>query len=275
MTPAFDKEYPAIPEFRRVGVIGAGQMGGGIAQVAATAGFEVDLMDVSADQLAATVEHIGKLLARQVAKEVITDAQRQEALARIQTSTALDSLGRCDLVIEAATENEPLKRKILVDLLPLIKADAVLASNTSSISITRLAAQTDRPGRFIGMHFMNPVPAMKLVEIIRGIATDEDTYQAVRTLAIKLGKNTGHGRGFPGVHRQPDLAADDQRGGLHPLRGCRHRGEHRHGHEAWRQSSHGSARAGRFHRPRHLSGRSCRCSMTGSPTASTVPARCW
>ena len=120
-------------------------------------------------------------------------------------------------MIEAASENEELKRKIFASLLPSIRPDAILASNTSSISITRLAATTDRPERFIGMHFMNPVPAMKLVEIIRGIATEEDTYQAVKGVAEQARQDLRHRRGLPGVHRQPHPAADDQRGGLHAL----------------------------------------------------------
>ena len=197
MTAGFDKEYPAIPEIRRIGVIGAGQMGGGIAQVAASAGFDVDLMDISEDRLESAIGQIDKLLGRQVSKQTMTEDHRKDALSRIRTCTALDALGSCDLVVEAATENEGLKRKIFIDLVPLLKADALVASNTSSISITRLAAQTDRPGRFIGMHFMNPVPAMKLVEIIRGIATDEDTYRAVRTLAIELGKTPVTAEDFP------------------------------------------------------------------------------
>ncbi|MCB9943732.1 MAG: 3-hydroxybutyryl-CoA dehydrogenase [Geminicoccaceae bacterium] len=197
MTYRFDKDYPPLPEFRRIGVIGAGQMGAGIAQVAATSGLNVTMMDVSAEQLSAARERMGKLLGRQVTKGAMSEVEKGEALGRIETCSDLSGLKACDLVIEAATENEELKRKIFTDLLPHLKSDAVIASNTSSISITRLGAITDRPGRFIGMHFMNPVPAMKLVEIIRGIATDEDTYQAVRDLSIKMGKTPVTAEDFP------------------------------------------------------------------------------
>ena len=192
-----DKEHPPIPEIRRIGVIGAGQMGGGIAQVAAAAGFAVRLMDVSETQLAATKSRIETLLERSVKKGHITNADKAEAIARIDTGTRIEDLGDCDLVVEAATEREDLKRKIFKELVPHLKPDALLASNTSSISITRLAAQTDRPGRFIGMHFMNPVPAMKLIEVIRGIATDEDTFQAVKSLSEKLGKTPVTAEDFP------------------------------------------------------------------------------
>ena len=137
-----------------------------------------------------------------------------EALARIHTGTDYGMFDDADLVIEAATEKEDVKRAIFKQLVPHLKPSALLASNTSSISITRLGASTDRPEKFIGMHFMNPVPVMKLVEIIRGIATDEPTFQAVQTLAHKLGKITGGGGGLSRVHRQPHPGADDQRGGL-------------------------------------------------------------
>ncbi|MCB1832935.1 MAG: 3-hydroxybutyryl-CoA dehydrogenase [Geminicoccaceae bacterium] len=186
-----------MTEFRRIGVIGAGQMGAGIAQVSAVAGYDVVMMDVSGEQLAAAKKRIGKLLERQISKETISAEEMAAAMDRIGTAESLDGLNDCDLVIEAATENEELKRKIFADLLPHLKPAAVVASNTSSISITRLGAVTDRPGRFIGMHFMNPVPAMKLVEIIRGIATDEDTYKAVRDLSIRLGKTPVTAEDFP------------------------------------------------------------------------------
>jgi len=192
-----EKDYPPIPDVRRIGVIGAGQMGAGIAQVAAVSGFDVKLMDVAADQLDAAVTRIGRLLDRQVNKEAMTGAERDEAIGRIDRGTSMEGFADCDLVIEAATENEELKHKIFNQLVPHLKPDALIASNTSSISITRLAAKTDRPGRFIGMHFMNPVPAMKLVEVIRGIATDEDTYHAIRELTIKLGKNPVTAEDFP------------------------------------------------------------------------------
>ena len=191
------RDYPPIPEFRRIGVIGAGQIGGGIAQVAAEAGYEVRLMDVSRQQIETALSRIGYFLNRHVRKGVITEEAKDAALARISTGDSLDLVRDCEIVIEAATENEELKRKIFTSLVPHLRPDAIVASSTSSISITRLAAVTDRPERFIGMHFMNPVPAMKLVELIRGIATEEDTYQAVKAFAERLGKSPVTAEDFP------------------------------------------------------------------------------
>ncbi|MDX6750338.1 3-hydroxybutyryl-CoA dehydrogenase [Geminicoccaceae bacterium 1502E] len=190
-------DHPPIPEMRRIGVIGAGQMGSGIAQVAALAGLEVRLMDVSPQQVEAALGRMDKLLARQISKGQLTEEEKRAALERIGTGNALELFGDCDLVIEAATENEEVKKKIFRDLLNHIRPDALLATNTSSISITRLAACTDRPERFIGMHFMNPVPVMKLVEVIRGIATADDTYQTIRKLSEKLGKSPVTAEDFP------------------------------------------------------------------------------
>ena len=192
-----EREYPPIPEIRRVGVIGAGQMGSGIAQTAATAGLDVVLLDVSADRVRAAVERIGSLLERQVAKGQIAAAARTEALGRIHPATEYAAFADCELVIETAIEDEAVKVKIFEELIRHLRPDALIASNTSSISITRLAARTDRPERFIGMHFMNPVPLMKLVELIRGIATEEDTYQAARALAERLGKTVVTAEDFP------------------------------------------------------------------------------
>ena len=191
------RDYPPIPEIKQIGVIGAGQMGGGIAQIAAHAGIEVCLSDVSRPALDAAISRIDYFLSRQISKGVMTEEAKKLALGRIRTGEKLEIFKDCDLVVEAATENEDLKRKIFQDLLPHLKPEAVLASNTSSISITRLAAITDRPERFIGMHFMNPVPAMKLVEIIRGIATEEDTYQSVKAVVEKLGKISVTAEDFP------------------------------------------------------------------------------
>jgi 3-hydroxybutyryl-CoA dehydrogenase len=191
------RDYPPIPEIRRIGVIGAGQMGGGIAQVAAQAGYEVFLSDVSRQALDAAVSRIDYFLGRQVQKSALSESDKAGALARIKTGEGMDLFTDCDLVVEAATENEELKRKIFAGLLPSLKPGAIIASNTSSISITRLAAVTDRPERFIGMHFMNPVPAMKLIEIIRGIATEDDTYQAIRGVAETLGKIPVTAEDFP------------------------------------------------------------------------------
>jgi 3-hydroxybutyryl-CoA dehydrogenase len=191
------RDYPAIPEIRTIGVIGAGQMGAGIAEVAATHGFEVRLLDVTPEVLEAALTRIAGHLERQVAKGTLRAIEKKTALERITTGTDMALFDQCELIIEAATENEQIKHRIFQDLIPHLRPDALIASNTSSISITRLAAKTDRPERFIGMHFMNPVPAMKLVEVIRGIATEEDTYQAARAVAEKLGKQPVTAEDFP------------------------------------------------------------------------------
>ena len=185
-------------EIRKIGVIGAGQMGNGIAHVAAQSGISVAMLDVKEEALAKALATITKNMDRQVSKGTLTAEAKDAALARISTSTDYAAFGDCDLVIEAATEKEALKVAIFKALLPHLRADALIASNTSSISITRLAAVTDRPERFIGMHFMNPVPVMKLVEIIRGIATSEDTFQSIAALAEKMGKTTAVAEDFPG-----------------------------------------------------------------------------
>ena len=181
-------EATTAGEIRRIGIIGAGQMGCGIAQICVLAGFGVVLSDVSAEALAAAKEAIERNLSRQVARGRIGEEEKAAALAHISQTSDYAAFGDCDMVIEAATEREDVKREIFKKLVPLLNPTALIASNTSSISITRLAAATDRPGKFIGMHFMNPVPVMKLVELIRGIATDEATFAAVRALAIRLGK---------------------------------------------------------------------------------------
>jgi len=181
----------------KIGIIGAGQMGSGIAHVAALSGFPVVLYDVSSDALDRSRDGIDRNLQRQVARGRIGDDERAAAMARIQVAGTMAAFGDCGVVIEAATENEQVKKEILKDLVPHLSADAVIATNTSSISITRLAAATDRPDRFIGMHFMNPVPVMQLVELIRGIATEEATYQSIRELAVKLGKIPVAAEDFP------------------------------------------------------------------------------
>lgn len=185
------------PEIARVGVIGAGQMGNGIAHVCALAGLEVSLLDTRQDALDRGMATIGRNMDRQVNRTLISAEDKVEALARIHPGVAYAMFDDCDLVIEAATEKEDIKRTVYQQLLPHLKPACLLASNTSSISITRLGAATDRPEKFIGMHFMNPVPMMKLVEIIRGIATDEPTFQAVQMLAHKLGKITAVAEDFP------------------------------------------------------------------------------
>jgi 3-hydroxybutyryl-CoA dehydrogenase len=180
-----------------IGVIGAGQMGNGIAHVCALAGLDVKLMDVNQEQLDKALGAMDQNMARQVKRSLISEADKLEALARIETSNSLAVFGDCDMVVEAATENEKVKVAIFKDLCPHLRADAILASNTSSISITRLAAATDRPARFMGMHFMNPVPIMKLVELIRGLATDSETWESVRELTERLGKTGTASEDFP------------------------------------------------------------------------------
>ena len=180
-----------------VGIIGAGQMGNGIAHVAALAGLGVVLVDVRPEALAQAIATIGRNMARQAQKGAITTEDQDGALARIVTAGENSAFSACDIVIEAATEREETKLAILKNLTPHLKPDAMIASNTSSISITRLAAATDRPHRVIGMHFMNPVPVMKLVEVIRGIATDEPTFEAVQALAHRMGKTTAVAEDYP------------------------------------------------------------------------------
>ena len=188
---------PVVTAITRVGIVGAGQMGGGIAHVCALAGLPVVMFDAKTDALEKARTAIARNMDRQVAKGAITAEQKDEAASRITTSADLAGFADADLVIEAATEKEEVKRAIFRSLLPHLKPECLLASNTSSISITRLAAATDRPERFIGMHFMNPVPVMKLVEVIRGIATDEPTFQAIQALAARLGKTTAVAEDFP------------------------------------------------------------------------------
>jgi len=181
----------------KVGVIGAGQMGSGIAQVCAAAGLSVVISDINAEQLGKSVAGIAKNYDRQIAKGKMSEAEKDAAIARITTSTELSIFKDSDLVIEAATESEDVKRLILKALVPNLSPTAMVATNTSSISITRLAAATDRPEKFIGMHFMNPVPVMQLVEIIRGIATDDHTFQTIKALTVRLGKTAAIAEDFP------------------------------------------------------------------------------
>ncbi len=182
---------------RRVGVIGAGQMGNGIAHVCALAGFDVFLNDVASDRIKSGMATINGNMARQVAKKVIKEDERKAALDRIQAAESLEGLGDCDLVIETATEKEEVKRKIFAELCPTLKPEAIVGTNTSSISITRLASATDRPERFIGIHFMNPVPVMELVELIRGIATADATFESTKAFVAKLGKTIAVSEDFP------------------------------------------------------------------------------
>ena len=180
-----------------VGIIGAGQMGSGIAQVSAQAGLSVRLHDVSADRIAAGLATINGNLARLVTKGTMTEAERQAILGRISSAADYSDFNECDLVIEAATENEEIKRKIFASVSKALSPKTMLATNTSSISITRLASATDRPDRFIGIHFMNPVPKMQLVELIRGIATEGPTFEAARVYIEKLGKTITVAEDFP------------------------------------------------------------------------------
>jgi 3-hydroxybutyryl-CoA dehydrogenase len=180
-----------------VGVIGAGQMGAGIAEVAAQAGLMVSLTDVAEERVNAALATINGHLSRQVAKGQMGEEERKAILDRIQVARTLDKLGDCDLVVEAASENEEVKRKIFIALRSFLKPDAIVASNTSSISITRLASVTANPERFIGIHFMNPVPRMQLVELIRGIATKDETFEAAKNFVTRLGKTATMSEDFP------------------------------------------------------------------------------
>ncbi len=184
-------------EIKTVGVIGAGQMGNGIAHVFALNGFDVTLNDVNKEQIDKALGTITRNMERQVRRGVVAEDAMDAAMKRIQTTMSVDDLKDCDIVIEAATENEEVKRDILKKLSEVLKDEAIIATNTSSISITRLAAATDRPSRFIGMHFMNPVPVMKLVELIRGLATDDPTFQLVKTMAQTVGKTVATSEDFP------------------------------------------------------------------------------
>jgi len=195
--PVRDDALMDCPAIERVGVIGAGQMGNGISHLCALAGLPVVLLDVKRELLDKAIATMGRNMDRQVNRNLISAGDKAAALARIVTTTDYAAFGDCDLVIEAATEKEEIKKAIFRSLVPLIKPSCMIASNTSSISITGLAATTDRPEKFIGMHFMNPVPVMKLVEIIRGIATDEPTFLATLALAQRLGKTTSVAEDIP------------------------------------------------------------------------------
>ncbi len=194
VAPRLLQETPSIAS---IGVVGAGQMGNGIAHVCALAGMPVVLVDVKPDALERAVATVARNMDRQLHRNAITAEEKAAALARITTASDYAACGDCDMVIEAATEKEDVKRAIYKALTPHLKPSCMLASNTSSISITRLGASTDRPEKFIGMHFMNPVPVMKLVEVIRGIATDEPTFQATQALALRLHKITAVSEDFP------------------------------------------------------------------------------
>lgn len=184
-------------EIKTVGVVGAGQMGAGIAHVFALGGYDVVMTDLTDDKIAAARTAISGNMERQIRRQIITEADRDAAMARLAVATDPAAMGGRDLIIEAATENEAIKKQIFAGLAPHLKDDVILTSNTSSISITRLAAATDRPERFMGVHFMNPAPVMRLVELIRGIATDEAVFSGVRSVVSGLGKETASSEDFP------------------------------------------------------------------------------
>jgi len=190
-------EARPVPVIRKVGVIGAGQMGTGIAHVIALGGYDVLLNDLKKEAVDKSIATIEKNMGRQVSKGIVKEADMKAALKRLKYAPAFDAFSDCDMVIEAATEDEAIKRKIFVELCPNLKNSSLVATNTSSISITRLAATTDRPEHFIGMHFMNPVPLMELVELIRGIATEDDMFATVRTFVESLGKTPAVSEDFP------------------------------------------------------------------------------
>lgn len=186
-----------MAEIRSVGIVGAGQMGNGIAHVFALAGYDVLLNDVAPASLEKALATIDRNIERQVTRGKVSAADKAAAMARIQTTLKLADLGNSDLIIEAATERETVKQAIFEDLLPHLKPSTILTSNTSSISITRLASRTDRPEKFMGFHFMNPVPVMQLVELIRGIATDQETWESLHEVVRKLGKTAASAEDFP------------------------------------------------------------------------------
>jgi 3-hydroxybutyryl-CoA dehydrogenase len=186
-----------VQSIRKIGVIGAGQMGNGIAHVCAVAGYSVLLNDLSPDRIKEGLATINGNMTRQVGKNILKEEDKKAAIKRISPAESYDALSDCDLVIETAVEKEEIKRKIFIDLCPVLKPEAILATNTSSISITRLASTTDRPERFIGIHFMNPVPLMELVEVIRGIATSEDTFETAKAFVAKVGKRIAVAEDFP------------------------------------------------------------------------------
>jgi 3-hydroxybutyryl-CoA dehydrogenase len=184
-------------KIKTIGVIGAGQMGNGIAHVSALAGYDILLNDISPDRIQAGLATINGNLARQITKKTITEDDRKKALGRIKPAEKISDLSQCDLVIESAAEKEEIKRKIFAEVCQTLKPEALLATNTSSISITRLGSSTDRPERFIGIHFMNPVPLMELVELVRGIATGDDTFEASKEYVASLGKTSAVSEDFP------------------------------------------------------------------------------
>ena len=260
-------------EIRKVGVVGAGQMGAGIAHVLSLAGYDVLLNDISSDALKAAVELIDQHMTRQADRKKISEADKDAALGRIRTVPKLAGLGAADLVIEAATEQEAVKQAIFEELVPHLQPHAILTSNTSSISITRLASRTDRPEKFMGFHFMNPVPVMQLVELIRGIATDDSTYEACLGIVERLGKTAAGAEDFPAfiVNRilmpminEAVYALHESVGSVASIDSAMKLG---------RQSSYGAFGVGGFHRPRHLLGNhECSARWAGRYKIPPMPA---
>jgi 3-hydroxybutyryl-CoA dehydrogenase len=257
-----------------VGVIGAGQMGSGIAHVCALGGYNVALNDIARDRIDAALERIDQNLARQVKSGRIEEKQREAALGRIRPAETLEDLSQCDLVIETATEDEAIKRQILGELSKVLKKEALIATNTSSISVTRLAASTDRPEMFIGIHFMLPAPLMELVELIRGIATDDETFTIAREFALSLDKKVAVAEDFPAfiVNRillpminEAVYTLYEGVGSVEAIDTAMKLGAH----HPWGRSSSPTSSAST------PACRSCRCSTRGWRTPSTAPVRCW
>ena len=263
-------------DIRTIGVIGAGQMGNGIAHVCALAGLLVTLLDIKEDALTKARSSIDRNMDRQVSRGAIDAAAKAAALARISTSTDYAAFADSDLVIEASTEKEAVKRAIFATLVPHLKPSALIASNTSSISITRLGASTDRPEKFIGMHFMNPVPVMKLVEIIRGIATDEVDVPGDPVARRQARQDRlRSAEDFPAfiVNRILVPMINEAVYALYEGVGSVER--HRHGAQTRREPQDGSAGTRRTSSASIPASRSCRCSTRACRTASTAPARSW
>ena len=258
----------------QIGIVGAGTMGNGIAQICAAAGLPVVMTDISDAALTRGMSVVSNSLERMVNKQKMTDADRQAALARITTSTDTAKFSTCDLVIEAATENEDLKVKILKDLCTKLQPRALLATNTSSISITKLAAATDRPDRFIGMHFFNPVPLMALLELIRGLQTSDETHAKAADFRQADRQGGDHGQEQPGLCGQPHPVPDDQRGDLCAAgRHCDGRRPRRR-HETRLQPSDRPARARRHDRSRHHAVGDGSVSTKASTIRNIAPRRC-
>ena len=265
-----------MPPIMRVGVVGAGQMGAGIAQVCAMSGLHVLLFDARAEAAGTARDGIGRTMDRQIAKGAMEQSARDDAMGRIAVATDIAEMGDRELVVEAVTEREAAKKAVYAALTPHLSAGCLLASNTSSISITRLGAASDRPDRFIGMHFMYPAPKMKLIEIIRGIATGEPAFQATVALSERLGKTVAVSEDFPAFIVNRVLVPMINEAIYRAPR--RHRLERRR-HRRRDEARHQPARWGRSSSPISSASipacRSCRCCTRDWATANTGRARCW